>query len=54
MYNFQQGLKGASQGEVIFTKAKQTDQASGAVLENFHEPMHWKGIYVIANDICSF
>jgi hypothetical protein len=22
MHNFQQGLKGASQGEVIFTKAK--------------------------------
>ena len=49
MQDFQQGLKGASQGEVVITKAKETGEVSGAVLQNFQEPVHWKVIYVIDN-----
>ena len=53
MQDFQQGLKGASQGEVVITKAKETGEVSGAVLQNFQEPVHWKVIYVIANNTCN-
>jgi hypothetical protein len=51
MQDFQQGLKGVSQGEVVITKAKETGEVS--VLHNFQEPVHWKVIYVIDNNTCS-
>ena len=49
MQDFQQGLKRASQGEVMITKAKETGEVGAVLLQNFQEPMHWKIIYVIAN-----